>query len=145
MTRTNHAGFTLIDVLVAIMIIAILATVSVPNLNGLLQGYRLNGAARLVWLDVQRARMAAIKESRTIRVEFTPTAYTAVRVGTGEVVFRRELAGEYARITVAVTGDSVAFDSAGMGPSPTRTVQIQGTSGQKRFTIQASGRVGTIS
>ena len=144
MTRTDNTGFTIFDVLIAIMILAIVSTISVPSLEGLLQGYRLNGATRLVWLDVQRARMAAIKESRTIRVDFTATGYTAVRVGTGEVVFSRELSSAYPRISVEITGDSVAFDSTGMGPAPAKTVQIEGASGLKQFTVLASGRVGTI-
>ena len=145
MPHIDHHGFTIFDVLIAVMILAILSAVGVPSLEGLLRGYRLNGATRLVWLDVQRARMAAIKESRTIRVDFTATGYTAVRVGTGEVVFSRELSADYPRITLGVTGNSVAFDSTGMGPAPARTVQVNGAAGQKQFTILASGRVGTIS
>ncbi len=52
----NNKGFTLIEILVAIALIAVLATVLIPNLRPLIPSYerkqmiaRLNGITRLAW------------------------------------------------------------------------------------------------
>jgi prepilin-type N-terminal cleavage/methylation domain-containing protein len=142
--RNTH-GFTVVELCIAIMLVGILAAVATPELTGFLRHYRLNGAARLVWGDVQQARLMAVKESRPIRIDFTPTAYTLVRVDTAQVAFSRNLAGSYPGITLSVNTDTVLFGSAGLLSTPLRTVQIHGSTGTKSFTILPTGSIGTIS
>jgi prepilin-type N-terminal cleavage/methylation domain-containing protein len=144
MIRHTH-GFTLVELCIAMMLVGILGAVAAPQLTGFLRHYRLNGAARLVWGDVQRARLMAVKENRPIRIDFTGTAYTLVRVDTAQVAFSRNLAGSYPGITLSVNTDTVLFGSAGLLSSPLRTVQIHGFTGTKSFTILPTGSIGTIS
>ena len=80
MKTGDEAGFTLVELMIAMMIMSILAVATAPQLIGLLRSYRLNGAAGLVWTDLYRARMLAIKERRSVQVDFTSTAYNIVRV-----------------------------------------------------------------
>ena len=143
MIRNTH-GFTVVELCIALMIAGIVGAFTTPHLTGFLQHYRLNGAARLVWGDVQQARLMAVKENRPIRIDFTPTAYTLVRVDTAQVALSRNLAGSYPGITLSVDTDTMTFGSAGLLSSPLRTVQIQNATGMKSFTILPTGRIGTI-
>lgn len=144
MVRSEH-GFTVMELCIVLMIAAVLAVVSVPQFSSMMRRYRLNGAAMVVWGDVQKARWMAIKETRTIRIDFTATSYTLVRVDTGEVAFTRNLAVLYPGVTLSVTANTLAFRSSGLLDHSTRPVDLQGTSGTKSFTVLATGRVGEIS
>jgi Tfp pilus assembly protein FimT len=141
----NTEGFTVVELCIALMIAGILGAVAAPNLTTFVRHYRLHGAARLVWGDVQRARLMAVKENRAIRIDFTGTSYTLVRVDTAQVAFSRDLAGSYPGITVSVNTDTVSFGSAGLLGSSLRTVQIQSSTGTKSFTILPTGQIGTVS
>jgi prepilin-type N-terminal cleavage/methylation domain-containing protein len=144
--RGDETGVTLVELLIGIMIMGIVAAVAVPQLPGLLRPYRLNGAARLVSLDLQQARMLAIKEGTTIMVHFASTSYTTVRQPTGVVVLSRTLAGHYAGITVGTSGGSVVFGSTGTVEPPSKTITLHGPSGSsKRLTVLPTGRIGAIS
>jgi prepilin-type N-terminal cleavage/methylation domain-containing protein len=146
MKTGDEAGFTLAELMIVVLIMGILAAFTAPQLHGLLRSYRLNGAARLVWTDVHKARMLAIKERRSVRVDFTSTSYNVVRVDTGQVIFRRNLSGDYPGITVGNPPDnSVSFLSTGTAAGAIPTVQIQGPSGSKRFPVFVTGGIGDIS
>jgi type IV fimbrial biogenesis protein FimT len=138
----NSDGYTLMELFITMMIVGILATVAAPQATGLMRTYRLSGAGQVVWGDLHKARLMAIKESRTIRVDFTATAYSLVRVDTAEVAFSRNVALEYPGITLGVTPNAVTFTSAGLLASATRNVQIQSTAGTKGVTILPTGRIG---
>jgi prepilin-type N-terminal cleavage/methylation domain-containing protein len=141
---TNERGFTLIELLMGVMILSILGSVAAPQFTGLLRNFRLNGAAKVTWGDIHKARLIAIKEGTTIRVDFTNNAYDIVRVNTAEVIFRRNLSTDYPGITVSITNNTVSFGSTGTAGSGSKTVQVQSAAGTKSFTILTTGRIGNI-
>ena len=109
------------------------------------KNYRLTNAARIVWLDLHRAKMMAIKQGRTMRVDFTATSYNIVRVDTAAVVLSRNLLVDYPSVTfdTTATTPSVSFGSTGTANGGTVVIQ-QGPTSSKHFTIAFTGRIGRI-
>ncbi len=68
------SGFTLVEVLMTIVILAILAAVAVPGFSAWLPNYRLKAAARDFVSNFQLAKMGAIKNNKTWAVLFYPGA-----------------------------------------------------------------------
>lgn len=63
-------GFSLIELLIVVGIIAIIGAVGTPALLSQLPDYRLNGAARTVSSTLQFAKMNAASAGKEYRVEF---------------------------------------------------------------------------
>jgi len=148
MKLKNELGFTLVELLVAGIIMAIVAAIAAPGFSGLIRNYKLTNAARVVWLDLQRAKMMAIKQRTTMQVDFTSTLYTIARADTPTpAILSRNLSSDYPGITVSLVGtaQSVSFTSTGTLLPPNKTVQIQGPTRSKSFTIITTGRIGQIS
>jgi prepilin-type N-terminal cleavage/methylation domain-containing protein len=141
----NEQGFTLVELITGIMIMAILSLAVAPQVNGLLRSFRLGGATKVVWGDLHRARLMAIKEGRTIRVDFTSNSYDIVRVDTAEMAFRRMLSVDYPDVTVSITNNTISFGSTGTAGGGGKTVELQSPVGKKCFTILTTGRIGNFS
>jgi prepilin-type N-terminal cleavage/methylation domain-containing protein len=142
---TNERGFTLVELLIGAMIISIMGAFAAPQFGSTLRAYRLNGATKVIWGDLHKARLMAIKENRTIRVDFTASAYEIVRVDTAVVAFRRNLAADFPGITVSISGGTISFGSTGTAGGGSKTVQVQSATASKSFTIITTGRIGMIS
>jgi prepilin-type N-terminal cleavage/methylation domain-containing protein len=95
----NTVGFTLIELLIALMVTGIMTAIAVPRFSGLIKNHTFTNAARVIWLDLHRAKMMAIKQGKTMRVDFTATSYNIVRVDTAAVVLSRNLSMHYPSIT----------------------------------------------
>jgi len=71
------AGFTLVEVIMVTVIIAILAAFAVPNFMDWLPNMRLKAAARGLYSNLQQAKLRAVKEGNCIGVKFTTKNYNA--------------------------------------------------------------------
>ena len=90
-------GFTLIELMVTIAIVAILAAIAAPNIGDQLQNYRVKSAAKNLVTDLNEARADAMtnRNTKTITVPAT----------TGDITWSRSPSGNLP--------ESIAFDSEG--------------------------------
>lgn len=68
----RQRGFTLIEVMIAMVILAILVGLGIPGFARWLPNYRLKGAARDLYSNLQLAKSGAVKERAEWAVKFTP-------------------------------------------------------------------------
>ena len=63
-------GFTIMELMVVLCIIAILSALAVPSILNWLPGHRLRSAATDLHDNMQRVRLAAVKDNTSISVNF---------------------------------------------------------------------------
>jgi type IV fimbrial biogenesis protein FimT len=76
------SGFTLIEVLVTVIILGTLLTIAIPGFLKWLPNYRLNGAARDFYSNIQLAKSLAIRQRANTFISFEDDTYTVTRNGT---------------------------------------------------------------
>lgn len=64
-------GFTLIELIITIAVMAILISVAIPSFTDFMDRYRLQNAARELHADLQFARSESVKRNRRVRLVFT--------------------------------------------------------------------------
>jgi type IV fimbrial biogenesis protein FimT len=145
----SRGGFTMVEVLVVLVIGSILTAIAVPSVINFLQKYRLEGATRVIWSDMQSAKMSAVKANQSVSVQLlTSTSYSySYTDGLAAThSFYRDLSDEYPGVTVGFsTGTSITFRSMGMGqPGTTKTVTLQNGFGSRSFAINWTGRIESL-
>ena len=116
----SNSGFTLTELMVTIAVIAILASIAVPNFIAWLPNYRLRSGAEEIQSTLQLARITAIKENATTKVSLN-TANETYRATVGSRTIRsgRMPAGIDISSAVFGTGTFVEFDNQGYATNDT--------------------------
>jgi prepilin-type N-terminal cleavage/methylation domain-containing protein len=146
----NRKGLTLIELVVAFVIIAIGAVLLVPNIGAWLPNYRLRSAARDIVSTMRTAQMKAVSTNTQYRVNLDdaeiviPNSYILQRNSGGLWVNDGGLQTLPAGITFNI--DQLPAGRALFNPNSTSSsgsVTLQNTRGmQRRITITAAtGRV----
>lgn len=153
----NEQGFSLIETLVVIAIMAIAAGMTVPNLLSYRPAYELNRAANDLYSNLQWARLVAIRESTNCGIVINP-ASTECEVEDGEPepnycivcdshgnspLIPVNMAEKYAYAPVTVSGSAITFDARGISNNNSITVTNVTNGVTKSFDIVTStvGRV----
>jgi prepilin-type N-terminal cleavage/methylation domain-containing protein len=126
-------GFSLIELLVALVILSILTGLAAPSLAGVFRESRARGVAAQVAADIASARMLAVRSGRGASLDFTgPTSYQ-IREGRGAGAVTRKsvnLATDYGSAVELIrvsTGEAVVFDSRGMATSGAGKLAVHST------------------
>ena len=149
MVKKRTLGFTLIEMMVVIAVIAVLSAIAVPSFMEYARNQRLNGAARQVYTDLMNARQQSVTENKKIIVQFVNNhQYQFVRdndasetVTTGdETLVLRDIQPEYSDVTFSA-GFNPAFRPNGTGKNPVITLTSSSTGKTKCITISTAGRI----
>jgi type IV fimbrial biogenesis protein FimT len=68
-------GFTLLELLITVTVLAIIMAFGVPNLTGFFEKQRVTGAAQAFLSDIQYARAEAIKQNARVYIEIDDTQW----------------------------------------------------------------------
>ncbi|MGE0823622.1 MAG: GspH/FimT family pseudopilin [Candidatus Binatia bacterium] len=152
-----QAGFTLIEMLVALTIGSVMMAMAIPNISQMREGYRLRSTTREVFMTLQKARMAAIKENINYRVYLTSTTYTVHndenrngQVDNNETETTTHVQDTAAGVTLSSTisdADPLVFQPNGILSVTTahRQLSIRNAQGTvQRIYIAPSGRIRVV-
>ena len=113
----RSAGFTLVELMIVIVILAIMLFIALPNFAVWMQNTQIRTAGEAVLNGMQLARAEAIRRNANVELRMDASSgWTARVAGTGEVIQSR-LAGEgsaAALVTITPAGaTTVTFNSFG--------------------------------
>ena len=133
----KDSGFTLIQLIVIIAIVAVLAGIAVPNFLSYVPKHRLNGAARQIMGDLMAARMKAVKENTTVTVAWVSNhEYKISTTGEEKTI---DIQSNYRDITIGIF-NNINFKSRGTASLSGITL-TNSTGSTKKVTVLLSGRV----
>jgi prepilin-type N-terminal cleavage/methylation domain-containing protein len=117
---TGESGYSMIELLMVVALIAIMAAVSLPNIAGYIRNYRIRGATQQIAGEIQTARNKGITKNTNQGVAFSVLDANTYRyfiiddtspVGLGPL---RQLPAGVVFVTAATTPTSgMAFDRLG--------------------------------
>jgi type IV fimbrial biogenesis protein FimT len=151
MKRHPELGFTLIELMIVIALIAILAAIAFPNFREFMVQRRLNGAARQVMSDLMHARMQAVSQNNRFSVTFPSNhEYTILDdddndgvADGGEETQTRNIQTDddnaYFDVTLNSTANPVIFFPRGNANGT--TVTVTNSAGSKNVSVAITGRV----
>ena len=137
----NNFGFTLMELMIAIAVVAILSAIAVPNMISWRNNAQFNSAVRQVKIALEETRMDAIKANMPSRMDFIvgTNSFNRMKWDPGANAFAapviRELPPGTTITGSTFAGNQVQFSSRGMASNG--TVTIQGSTGQTRQIIVA--------
>jgi type IV fimbrial biogenesis protein FimT len=138
----KDSGFTMTELMVTIGVVAILASLAIPNFIAWLPNYRLQSGAEEIQSTLQLARFTAIKENASATVSFD-IANESYRASIGGKTFRggRMPAGIDINSAAFGGGTFVQFNNQGYAINNTNgTAQVRNSSGRaKTITVYITG------
>lgn len=146
--NTDSKGFTLIEMMIVIAIMAILSAIAAPNLQTYMAQRRLNGAARQVMTDLMEARMKAVNLNQKVKVSFGSVGHTyqtwndaddngTVADDEGDDI-ERDLHPDYHDVTFSASANPF-FQPRGTAVGS--TITLTNSSGSKYVKVALTGRV----
>jgi len=110
--KMNKRGVTLLELIVVFVIIAIGATLMIPNMGAWLPNYRLRSGARDLVSTMRVAQMRAVSNNMEYEVFITGGSYTLQRNSGGWIV-----EGDTKTLPTGITINSNTFPSMGTTPA----------------------------
>ncbi|MFZ4760850.1 MAG: GspH/FimT family pseudopilin [Burkholderiaceae bacterium] len=107
--RRALAGFTVVELMIALAVVSILAGLAVPMFSDAVAARRVQSVAQSLAATLQTAQTEAIRRNRAIEVAFTTATPTAANAATATAVSASSARGWIARVVNAsATTDFVA-------------------------------------
>lgn len=139
--RIQH-GFTLVELLVAIVIIGILAAVGIPSFQRQIDNARLIGASDNILADVRFAQSESLKTNSTVRVTFDTAGWSYSIANTSTSTTIKSVSNaDYKGLTLSMpTGGSltITFD-----PKRSTITEAPATAGSEVKMISLTSSMGS--
>ena len=132
---SERRGFTLAEILIAVVVFGILASIAVPQFIAFRPKSRLNGAARQVYSELMWARSKAVNENSAYVVTF-PTNQTMQIAGS--ITKTVSIQSEYSDVTLTSSASTITFSSRGT-TDVAPTIILTNSGGTKTVTVRITG------
>ena len=147
----NRQGFTLVELLIATVILGVLAEIMAHNLLSQIALRRLNAASRQLAWDLREARIQAVKSNQRIKVVFPDQHHYTIWTDSDDdgvidanelpPVKSGDLQKKYHNVTfLSPLPQTFTFDSRGTCDA-TQDINLQTSTISKRISITISGKV----
>ena len=153
-----QAGFTVIELMVAVAVVSILLTVGVPAFGSLIERQQLSGAAQTFASDLRRAKSDAIAKGPggsvtvTLASDSSAGTWSYAVTNSGSTPTKNVSQADFSGVTAVVTGWGVSGGAAAFSIEAVRGLSrregsITFTSGTASLTVERNlaGRVGVCS
>jgi type IV fimbrial biogenesis protein FimT len=131
-SKIRQQGFSLIEVMVAVAILAILASFAVPSFQIMLQNSQIRNASESILNGLQRARAEAVQQNRNIEFVLSGTDANCWNAGNGISETCTSWQVQW------VTGGGGASQVAGLVADPiVSSITNEGSQNVKRATLPA--------
>jgi type IV fimbrial biogenesis protein FimT len=147
----KQSGFTLIEMMIIIAILAIFAAIATPNFLSYLPKSRLNGAARQVMGDLMAARMKAVSQNCDVTVTFASgnpeykiwtDSNNNDTIDSGEEITKNIQSNYYDVIISSTTNNNIKFSSRGTAsPLGETIITLTNSVGSTKVNVSLTGRV----
>ena len=159
--KRGSCGFSLVEAMVVVAVIAVVATTAVPSLVAFIDGRRLDATATALAADVQFVRTEAVARNQPIRISFHdapggtcwvvhtgPAAQCSCNdtppavCGGGAVEIKTVVLGVADRVSVRANVASIGFDPMHGTSTPTGTLRLVDPTGRAvHHIVNVMGRV----
>jgi len=150
-SRFKKEGFSLLELLIVLAIMAIISAIAAPNFMNYLAERRLNGAARQVMSDLMSARQKAVSLNQRVQVFFGDThdyricndadGSGAVAVNEGENIAKDIYPDYYDVAFISVSGNPMFHPRGTASVLTTVTLRSSRTEVSKCVKVASTGRV----
>ena len=151
----DRRGFSLVELLMVLLVLAIAAGLAAPSLRGFVRRERVRGALNRVAADLHYTRMLAVRSGHGAVLRFTPDPRCAARFSghgwtvavhgpAGGVVktVRADAADAHPLCLEMNSSDTVAFNSRGLlSPFANRTLHAVQGEVRDSLTVSVVGRI----
>ena len=152
--QTNHTlktgiqnGFSLIELIVVVAILAVIAGVAIPVYTGMKPSIRLSGATSQVMGDLMWARMRAVSQNNEYKIFFLDDRRYQIldddngngNIDSGEYSITKDIQEKYGDVTYTSTANPI-FHPRG-NAAPAASITLANSHGTRTVTIAITGRV----
>jgi len=145
----NQKGFSLIELIVVITIIAIAVGIIIPVYSSMKPKLRLNGAARQIHGDLMRAKMQAVSQNNKFRIIYVDDHQYKILdddddsddVNGNESIVTKDIQTNYYDVTYSSSNsNNLIFSPRGTAANLT-TITLTNPCGTSTVSVSITGRI----
>lgn len=110
----HSAGFTLIELMTALAVIALLAAMAAPTMRSVIENGKIRSAGTSIQNGLALARAEAVRLNTQVEFEFTDNGWEVRRVSSGEVLHQSAgMEVSSGGLSIEADGDKVTYSAFG--------------------------------